>query len=355
MATTTTRLLLRKPDPDPSTGDFINVVTDINNSMDKIDAAIGVTVCTSGTRPTGADRWDGREIYETDTRRNYMWNSSLATWLPLLVGRGTDGPYLLGQSTDTTGEGINSRGSATSANMWRSRVTSDANPRFTIQADGFMSWGPGSGAVDTTLGRNAAATLKVDDHLIVDGNLTVNGVTGFKRFYQNTLGTAVSTVNVPSIPATFDQILAVCHVAGTAATQYVSVVLRINGDATTGNYDSEQVYGAGNGSAGMGESLGVTGAGLFLGDMPGSTCVAGSSAAMFCDIPAYAGTTFWKLPHSRKTLSSQTSGGQAGQLWNKVWAHRWKATSAITSIEWRAGTGNFAVGSRFYVYLMGSN
>lgn len=353
MATTTTRLLLRKPDPNPTTGDLINVTTDISDSMDKLDATAGFTVCTSGTRPTGTDRWDGRQIYETDTRRTYMWANALTTWLPMLVSRGTDGPYLLGQSVDTSGEGINSRGSAVGANMWRSRVTSDANPRFTIDADGAMNWGPGSGAVDTKLYRSTTNELKTDDSLVVAGNLIVQGVTGHKRFFQSTLGSAVATVSSGAIPGTFDHIIAVCYVAGTAATQYVSVFLRINADSTAANYDSEQLYGAA-GTPGAGESLSVGGAGLFLGDMPGASCVAGSAATMWCEIPAYASTAFWKLPISRKTLSSQTSGGQAGQLWMKNWAHRWKSTAAITSVEWRAASGNFAIGSRFYVYLVGA-
>lgn len=354
MATTTTRLLLRKPDPNPTTGDLVNVTTDISDSMDKLDATAGFTICTSGTRPTGSDRWDGRQIYETDTRRTYMWASALTAWLPMLISRGASGPYLLGTSTDTGGEGFNFQGSAGTAHGWRSRLSGDTQNRFSLDAAGRQDWGPGGATVpDLTFARTGAAAATLTGGLTITGNLTVQGVTGYKRIYQNTLGVATNVVTSPAIPGTFDQIYAVCHVAGTAATQYVSVVLRLNGDSTAANYDSEQVYGSAS-IAGAGESLSVGGAGLFLGDMPGSTCVAGSGASMFCDIPAYAGTVLWKLPHSRKTLSSQTSPGQAGQLWNKTWAHRWKSTAAVTTVEWRAASGNFIVGSRFYVYLIGA-
>jgi hypothetical protein len=184
VATTTTRLLLRKPDPDPSTGDFINVVTDINESMDKIDAAVGVTICTSGTRPTGADRWDGREIYETDTRRNYMWSTTLSTWIPLLIGRGGNGPYLLGPSTDTGGEGFNGQGTVAAAHMLRLRVGAEANLRFQLQADGQFGWGPGGGSgPDTFFGRTAANELgtSTGDALKVSGDYVCgseNGVNG---------------------------------------------------------------------------------------------------------------------------------------------------------------------------------
>jgi hypothetical protein len=197
--TFTTRLLLRKPDPDPTTGDLINVVTDINNSMDKLDAVVGATVCTSGTRPTGADRWDGRQIYETDTRRNYMWSAAVTTWLPLLIGRGTDGPYLLGQSTDTSGEGINVRGSAAGTHMWRSRVTSDANPRFNIMADGKMEWGPGSSIVDVNLFRSATGILGTDFALKVSGDYVCgseNGVSQVATSSGTTTTNSSSYVNM---------------------------------------------------------------------------------------------------------------------------------------------------------------
>ncbi|MFC5799113.1 hypothetical protein [Streptomyces formicae] len=43
------------------------------------------------------------------------------------------------------------------------RVTGDANARWFMRADGQMSWGPGSTAVDTVLYREAASTLATDD------------------------------------------------------------------------------------------------------------------------------------------------------------------------------------------------
>ena len=47
---------------------------------------------------------------------------------------------------------------------------------MTIDGDGRHDWGPGGGAAsDVNLYRSAAATLKTDQNLIVQGNLTVNG------------------------------------------------------------------------------------------------------------------------------------------------------------------------------------
>lgn len=64
---------------------------------------------------------------------------------------------------------------ATSDSQYETRVTGDANARWFMQADGRMFWGPGSGAVDTVLYRNAADELKTDDSFTVGGNLNVTG------------------------------------------------------------------------------------------------------------------------------------------------------------------------------------
>jgi hypothetical protein len=40
MGTSTPNYGLYKPDPDPTTGDFVNVVTDINNNMDTLDTQL---------------------------------------------------------------------------------------------------------------------------------------------------------------------------------------------------------------------------------------------------------------------------------------------------------------------------
>lgn len=75
--TTTTRLALTKPDPNPTTGDFLDVTT-LNTNFDSLDANIGAVPCTSGTRP--ASPWHGMLIRETDTRRLYVWNATQTTW-----------------------------------------------------------------------------------------------------------------------------------------------------------------------------------------------------------------------------------------------------------------------------------
>jgi hypothetical protein len=71
MATFTTRLGLRKPN---NTTDLVNVVTDLDDNFDDIDAAIGWLICTSTTRP--GSPWQGQPIYETDTKTYRVWNGT---------------------------------------------------------------------------------------------------------------------------------------------------------------------------------------------------------------------------------------------------------------------------------------
>lgn len=66
--TPTTRLALSKPDENEP----YDVSIEHGSNLDKIDAAISFTECTSSTRPTGADAWDGRAIIESDTGKAYV-------------------------------------------------------------------------------------------------------------------------------------------------------------------------------------------------------------------------------------------------------------------------------------------
>ena len=71
MATYTSRLGLKRNDgSDPfKRQDFVD-------NANRLDAAPGVHVCTSSTRPTWASGQAGRLIYETDTNSLFHWNST---------------------------------------------------------------------------------------------------------------------------------------------------------------------------------------------------------------------------------------------------------------------------------------
>ncbi|MFJ8719737.1 hypothetical protein ACIRD9_42500 [Streptomyces violaceus] len=65
-------------------------------------------------------------------------------------------------------------GAAAGTDVLRTRVTNDADPRFSIDADGRLSWGDGSGAVDVDLYREAANSLRSDGYVAVDSGQADN-------------------------------------------------------------------------------------------------------------------------------------------------------------------------------------
>lgn len=174
--------------------------------------------------------------------------------------------------------------------------------------------------------------------------IAVSGAWRVDGFWRTTqvLAVAAATITFSSIPAYFRNLRLTLLARGDAAAQqYVNVKMRFNNDSGT-NYDHEQIYGAAA-TAGAGEGLADTG--LLLGDMPGPTVISGSVAAFTVDIPFYADATFWTATISEKTLMSQTSGGQAGQLWRKSFSGRWRNTAAVNRIDLITSAGNFIAGS----------
>lgn len=177
MSTLTTRVGLFKPAADGS--ELVNVVTDLNNNLDKIDSWLGATVCTSGTRP-GAP-WAGQIIRESDTAKMYCWSG--AAWVQLLHGTANyDSSINLPSVSSQLNIGASGAAAAFSAKRTNStdlllsgRVGAETNDRFSLTQAGGISWGPGSAGTDTNLYRSAANLLKTDDSFEVAGTLAATG------------------------------------------------------------------------------------------------------------------------------------------------------------------------------------
>jgi len=88
MATSTTRLSLIKP----AFTDTVDI-SDINSNMDDIDAAIGASVVTSGTRP--ASPYTGQVIFQTDTSSSFVYDGSAWQSLGGAGGGGLADTFLL--------------------------------------------------------------------------------------------------------------------------------------------------------------------------------------------------------------------------------------------------------------------
>lgn len=146
-SSTTPRLGFIKPTP--GTGEPVNLATQINAMLDKIDASLGASIVTSTTRPVSP--WDGQLIRETDTRRLYVRSNPNAAWDQIVSA----GSAQLSQ--------IDVERAAVGDHAYRTKVTGESQPRLIVQADGVFSWGSGGGASDTNLYRGGASILKTDD------------------------------------------------------------------------------------------------------------------------------------------------------------------------------------------------
>lgn len=159
MATTTTRLGLRKPDPDPLTGDYVSAGDDLNDNWDNLDGKIPFTVCTSGTRP--GTPYDGQPIRETDTLDAYVWDAANTKWCRLFIEDQENWPEIIGITRASTGLGA-----------LQIRITGEASRRWEVNSQGQVFWGDGTASPDTNLYRSAANTLKTDDSFVVAGSFT---------------------------------------------------------------------------------------------------------------------------------------------------------------------------------------
>lgn len=151
MSALTARLGLYKP----AGGELMNVVTDLDNNLDKLDAAIGFVPSTSTTRPTAV--FSGMSIRETDTGRLYVSDGSIpasGSWTRQLNIVGT--PSLVSLTTDL---------------VIRNRVGTEGNDRLQIRGDGRIAWGSGAAAIDVNIGRTGTASATLTGAFAVTGSV----------------------------------------------------------------------------------------------------------------------------------------------------------------------------------------
>jgi hypothetical protein len=185
----------------------VNVVLDLLDNWDKVDAATGATAVTSSTRPASA--YNGQIIRETDTSRIYVSNGTL--------------PGSASFTTQLFAAGVASI-SATATRVLRIRQTADSDDAFYINEDGIHWWGSGTATPDTVLYRDGADKLRTNDSFQVDGTFTVLGV-GQETLLErtsDTTATSDATVNA-------DGFFTFAMVA--SAKYHVTIVAIANGTA----------------------------------------------------------------------------------------------------------------------------
>lgn len=245
MSSTTSRVSLYKP----AGGENVNVTTDLNNNLDKIDTNLNFRVAANATaRNAISPFWAGLNVRDTDTGKLWVSNGSApisASWSEIVITNNqTVGELLLGNLTRTY------RASATDS-AWESRVTGDANARFFFRSDGQMAWGPGSASWDTNLYRSAANTLKTDDAFVAVGDITAssgkinlgsagsisNATSSSTTVANTTTETVIATFNIPAndmiVGATYE--ITAWGIASVTGTPTLTFRGRVGGIAGTSN------------------------------------------------------------------------------------------------------------------------
>lgn len=154
----------------------------------------------------------------------------------------------------------------------------------------------------------------------------------YEPITTQTLGTAVATVTISSIPATYTDLILVMSYGATNSIP--NLYIRLNGDSA-GNYSSTSLEGAGTSAVSQRQS---NVAQMVLHGFQGGTYT--SPFINIIQFNSYANTTTYKTVLSRNT--SNSAGAYIGL---------WRSTSAITSVSITNDfSSTFTTGSTFTLY-----
>lgn len=235
MSSTTPRVSLYKP----AGGENVNVTTDINNNLDKLDTNLNFRVVANATaRNAITPFWEGLNVRETDTAKLYVSNGSApisASWDQIATA-----------NTYTTASNI--APAATGTVGFNFRTNGDSSNRVQIRGDGQIAFGPGNASPDTTLYRSAANELKTDDSFVANSGLTsladvnvagnlVFSTTAAEKWADNSSTTTVANTTTETVIATLsipanDMVSGAVYkltAFGTASTAGTGPTLRFNG------------------------------------------------------------------------------------------------------------------------------
>jgi hypothetical protein len=143
----------------------------------------GITVCTSSTRPSSPET--GRHIYETDTKRHYVWIGSAWYWpLP----RGAVG----GTRYTGTGNLAATISAETLANMDTGTVALEAGRQFIVKARFKITYASGVTQVIMRLRDGVLAGTQIGETVLDAANITAGHTFGFEADFDTASSGAVS-------------------------------------------------------------------------------------------------------------------------------------------------------------------
>jgi hypothetical protein len=162
MSDVTSRVSLYKP----AGGENVNVTTDLNNNLDKIDTNLNFRVVANATaRNAISPYWAGLNVRQTNDGTCWVSNGTApisASWDQIA----TANTYITNLNVATP---------ATGSSGFVLRTQGEGADRIRMRGDGQLIFGDGTNAPDTNIYRASANTLRTDDSFQVGGSLQAGG------------------------------------------------------------------------------------------------------------------------------------------------------------------------------------
>ncbi len=181
MASTTPRVGLYMPNDDGS--EPINVATDLNDNLEKLDNAVGFVPSTSSSPPVTP--FDGMATYETDTGRAKFRKAAGGVWNYILTAGASFLSHIILDKAMRIGVGTGSTPSAifdanvdnvTTYAAMKYKATAEAYPRMQIDNDG-IKFGGGAALPEVRMYRAALNAIGFTGNLVVSNDISVTGGT----------------------------------------------------------------------------------------------------------------------------------------------------------------------------------
>jgi len=163
--------------------------------------------------------------------------------------------------------------------------------------------------------------------------------TTMKLIAKNTVsGSTAASVVFSSIPGTYTDLWIMAMARNSSSLSTLNI--QFNGD-TASNYSFRRLIG--NGAAASSDSDASEGD-IWIGLTTASTNTADTFASNSIYVPNYAGSTNKSVSGESATETNATTA------YIQCTAGLWASTAAITSVTLAPDTGEFAIGSSFYLF-----
>lgn len=156
-----------------------------------------------------------------------------------------------------------------------------------------------------------------------------------------------STITFSSIPSTYKHLQLRCSIQQVRSTYGISDGwIQFNSDTST-NYSWHELYG--DGSTASAAQTGVSASFAEVSDGMWGTNTGGTFGISIIDILDYANTSKYKTVRALSGVDiNGTLAGYGGRV--GMMSSNWRSTSAISSITFTGGQGNFTQYSKFALY-----